>query len=143
MPDIHSEPTGVAGQSPSLWRFSRAFYARPGASEALLALQERAGFDVNLILFALGRGISGRSRLSNAEFAIAERSARPIRAAIVVPLRALRRKLRSDPDAEVQRLRQRIKTLEIAAERIVQHRLARIAGAPADDTASAARAAAA
>jgi hypothetical protein len=40
-------------------------------------------------------------------------------------------------------LRVRIKRLEIAAERIVQHRLARIAGTPADDTAPAARAAAA
>ena len=59
------------------------------------------------------------------------------------PLRALRRNLRSDPDADVQRLRERIKRLEIAAEGIIQHRLARIAGTPAHDTAPTARAAAA
>jgi hypothetical protein len=64
-------------------------------------------------------------------------------AAIVLPLRVLRRKLRSDRDGDVQRLRGRIKTLEIAAERIVQHRLARLAGTPAGDTAPAARVAAA
>jgi uncharacterized protein (TIGR02444 family) len=143
MPDGCSEPTGGAAQWGCLWRFSRAFYARPGVSEALIALQDREGLDVNLILFALWCGVSGRSRLSNAELVIAEDSARPIRVAIVVPLRALRRQIRSDPDVDVQRLRERIKRLEIAAERIVQHRLARIAGTPADDTAPAARAAAA
>jgi len=73
----------------------------------------------------------------------AERSAGPIRAAIVLPLRALRRKLRSDRDADIQRLRERIKTLEIAAERIVQRRLARLADTPASDTVLAARVAAA
>jgi len=143
MPDVPSEPTGSAAPGLCLWRFSRAFYARPGVSEALIALQDGAGLDVNLILFALWRGVSGRSRLSNAELVIAERSAGPIRAAIVVPLRALRRNLRSDPDADVQRLRERIKRLEIAAEKIVQYRLARFAGTPANDTAPAARAAAA
>ena len=81
--------------------------------------------------------------MSKAELAIAERNARPIRVAIVRPLRALRRQLRSNPDANAQRLRERIKRLELAAERIIQHRLARIAGTPAHDTAPAARAAAA
>ena len=84
--------------------------------------------DVNLILFALWQGACGRGRLSHAELMAAERSAGPIRAAIVLPLRALRRKLRPDRDADIQRLRERIKTLEIAAERIVQGRLARLAG---------------
>src|SRR5229473_6289231 len=102
MPDVLGESTSGAAQGLCLWRFSRAFYARPGVSEALIALQDGAGLDVNLILFALWRGVSGRSRLSNAEIATAERSARPITAAIVVPLRALRRQLRSDPDADVQ-----------------------------------------
>ena len=130
------------GEALCLWRFSCAFYAQPGVSEALLALQDRAGLDVNLILFALWQGACGRRRLSHAELIAAERGAGPIRAAIVLPLRALRRKLRSDRDADVQRLRERIKTLEIAAERIIQRRLARLAGTPASDVAPAARAAA-
>ena len=46
----------------ALWRFSLAFYARPGVAEALIALQDRAGLDVNLMLFALWLGVSGRSR---------------------------------------------------------------------------------
>ena len=131
------------GKALCLWRFSCAFYAQPGVSEALIALQDRAGLDVNLILFALWQGACGHRRLSHAELMAAERSAGPIRAAIVLPLRALRRKLRSDRDADIQRLRERIKTLEIAAERIIQRRLARFAGTLASDTAPAARAAAA
>ena len=42
------------------------------------------------------------------------------------PLRALRRKLRADPDKDVQRLREGIKALELAAEKLVQDRLGRI-----------------
>jgi uncharacterized protein (TIGR02444 family) len=137
------EPADGEDQALGLWRFSCAFYAQPGVSEALLALQDRAGLDVNLILFALWRGACGLGCLSHAQVMAAERSAGPIRTAIVLPLRALRRKLRSDRDADVQRLRERIKTLEIAAERIVQRRLARLAGTPASDTALTARVAAA
>jgi uncharacterized protein (TIGR02444 family) len=77
------------GEALCLWRFSCAFYAQPGVSEALIALQDRAGLDVNLILFALWQGACGRRRLSHAELIAAERSAGPIRAAIVLPLRAL------------------------------------------------------
>ena len=143
MSEAAGEPAGGEGQALRLWHFSRAFYAQPGVSEALIALQDRAGLDVNLILFALWQGACGRGPLSHAELMAAERSAGPIRAAIVLPLRALRRKLRSDRDADIQRLRERIKTLEIAAERIVQGRLACLADTPASDTALAARAAAA
>jgi len=137
------EAAGGEGEVLRLWHFSCAFYAQPGVSEALIALQDRAGLDVNLILFALWRGACGQGCLSHAQVMAAERSAGPVRAAIVLPLRALRRKLRSDRDADVQRLRERIKTLEIAAERIVQRRLARLAETPASDTTLTARVAAA
>jgi hypothetical protein len=55
----------------------------------------------------------------------------------------LRRKLSSDPDADVQRLRERIKTLELAAEKVIQDRLGRSARPAFGDTDPAARAAAA
>jgi uncharacterized protein (TIGR02444 family) len=143
MSEAAGEPAGGEGQSAELWHFSCAFYAQPGVSEAMIALQDGAGLDVNLVLFALWQGACGLHRLSHAELMAAERSVGPIRAAIVLPLRALRRKLRSDRDGDVQRLRERIKTLEIAAERIVQRRLARLAGTPAGDTTPTARVAAA
>ena len=134
---------GECPDSAALWRFSLAFYARPGVSGALIALQDRAGCDVNLMLFALWLGVSGRSRLSKEELAIASRIARPIGADIVEPLRMLRRKLSSDPDADVQRLREGVKALELAAEKVIQDRLGRTARPAFGDTDPAARAAAA
>lgn len=121
---------GEPSDNEALWRFSLAFYPRPGVSEALIGLQDRAGLDVNLVLFALWLGVSGRSRLTSEELATADRTVHPIRTGIVEPLRALRRRLRSDPNADVQRLREGVKELELAAERIVQDRLARIARPP-------------
>ena len=120
------EATAECCDDEVLWRFSLAFYTRPCVSEALIALQDRAGCDVNLMLFALWLGVFGRS-LTKEELAIADQIARPIRADIVEPLRALRRKLRADPDADVQRLRDGIKTLELTAEKVIQVRLGRSA----------------
>jgi uncharacterized protein (TIGR02444 family) len=127
----------------ALWRFSLAFYRRPGVSELLIAIQDRAGFDVNLMLFALWLGVSGRSRLNEETLAIADRIARPIRADFVEPLRAMRRNLRADPDVDIQRLREGIKALELAAEKVIQVRLGRTAQPGTSGTDPAVRAAAA
>jgi uncharacterized protein (TIGR02444 family) len=112
----------------AFWRFSLAFYERPGVPDALIALQDRDGFDVNLILFALWLGISGRGLLGGDALAAAQRVAGTLRSEIVEPLRRLRRNLRIHPDSDVQRLREGVKALEIAGEKLVQERLARLAG---------------
>ena len=112
----------------SLWRFSLAFYAAPGVAEALIALQDRDGLDVNLMLFTIWAGISGRGRLSSDGLRAADRAVGKIRTEVVVPLRTLRRSLKPNPDADVQRLREGVKALELAAEKAVQSRLARFAG---------------
>jgi uncharacterized protein (TIGR02444 family) len=134
------EAAGKLCDDEALWRFSLAFYARPCVSEALIALQDRVGLDVNLMLFALWLGVSGRS-LTKEELAIADQIARSIRADIVEPLRELRRKLRADPDVDIQHLREGIKGLELAAEKVIQVRLGRTArpgGRGADPAARAA-----
>lgn len=115
----------------AFWRFSLDFYGREGVAAALLSLQDEAGLDVNLILFALWCGLSGRGRLDAERLAAAEGIAGPVRRDLVEPLRELRRRLKSDPDPAVQRLREEVKRLELAAEHIVQSRLAATAG-PAD-----------
>ena len=137
------EGVGESPDDEALWRFSTAFYDRANVAEALIKLQDRAGFDVNLILFALWSGLSGRNRFTAAELAEANRAAGPIRTDLVEPLRALRRSLKSNPDADIQRLREEIKRLEIAAERMLQSRLARIAGTPGGENDPASRLAAA
>jgi uncharacterized protein (TIGR02444 family) len=123
----------LADAAAGFWEFSLDFYARPGVSVALIELQDRAGLDVNLILFALWHGMSGRGRLDDERLAVADRAARAIQTEIIVPLRALRRRFRTDPDADVQRLREAIKALELDAEKIVQARLAGCAGGVATD----------
>jgi len=126
-----------------LWQFSLDFYARPGVSSALIELQDRFGLDVNLILFALWHGLSGRGRLDGERLAAAAHAVRGIQVDIITPLRALRRRLRTDPDADIQRLREAIKALELDAERIAQTRLAGGVGPPVTDVDPAERLAAA
>jgi uncharacterized protein (TIGR02444 family) len=121
---------GKTTKDGAFWRFSLAFYERPGVADALIALQDRDGFDVNLILFALWVGISGRGPLGGDALAAAERVAGALRSEIVEPLRRLSRKLRHHPDGDVQRLREGAKELEIAGEKLVQERLERLAGGP-------------
>src|SRR5580700_6044309 len=66
---------GQASEDEAFWRFSLAFYERPGVAEALITLQDRDGFDINLILFALWLGISGHGPLGGDTLAAAERVA--------------------------------------------------------------------
>jgi uncharacterized protein (TIGR02444 family) len=138
VPDI--PPTDAAS---GLWEFSLEFYARPGVCAALIEFQDRSGLDVNLILFALWHGLSGRGRLDGERLAVADQAVRTIQVEIVAPLRALRRRLRNEPDADTQRLREAIKVLELDAEKIAQARLDGCAGPPATDANPAERLAAA
>lgn len=114
----------------AFWRFSLALYARPGVADALIALQDRAARDVNLILFGLWLGASRGRRFAPGELAAAEAAVAPIANAAVAPLRRLRRQLKPAADPDLQALRRCIAALEIAAERRVQYRLAaQISGA--------------
>jgi uncharacterized protein (TIGR02444 family) len=117
------KPGETSGEEEALWRFSLAFYALPGVADALVALQDRRGLDVNLMLFALWLGVSGRAALDKDMLATAERVTGTLRSEIVEPLRRLRRKLRNHPDGDVQQLREGVKALELAGEKVVQARL--------------------
>lgn len=108
----------------AFWRFSLALYARPGVAPALIALQDRAGCDVNLILFALWAGAVRRRRLDAAALAAAEAAIADLRREAVEPLRALRGRLGADPAEDAQALRRQVLVLELAAERRAQYRLA-------------------
>jgi uncharacterized protein (TIGR02444 family) len=112
----------------AFWRFSLAVYALPRVAPALLALQDRDGLDVNLMLFALWLGISGRHPLNSGALAAAERAIGAIRTEVVAPLRSLRRNLKHHAGEDVQRLREGIKALELEGEKLAQSRLAHLAG---------------
>jgi uncharacterized protein (TIGR02444 family) len=112
----------LAGEA--FWRFSLALYARPGVADALIALQDRAGRDVNLILFGLWAGATRGHRLTGGGLAAAEAASAAIADATVAPLRRLRRQLKDAGDRDLLALRRRVAGLETAAERRAQYRLA-------------------
>ena len=120
-----------AASGEALWRFALTLYARPGVADALIAVQDRAGSDVNLILYGLWLGVREGRRLGAAELAAAKSAIAPIHKAAIAPLRRLRRRLKPAASADLQALRRRVAGLEIAAERRVQHRLAAGFGEPA------------
>ncbi|HTZ36651.1 MAG TPA: TIGR02444 family protein [Stellaceae bacterium] len=125
-------PRADAGEA--FWRFSLMVYSRPGVAAALLALQDRGGHNVNLVLFALWHAACGRGRLDPGAVQRAAAAMQPVDGAVVQPLRRLRGALKREADPDVAALRRRVLALELAAERRVQTRLA-AAAAPSVATA--------
>ena len=125
-----------------LWLFSLDVYGRPGVAPACLALQDEAGADVNLVLFLLWCAATGRP-LDAAAVAAADTGLERWREAVVEPLRAVRRAMKADllPAVDTEGCRQRIKAVELDAERLSQEALLAIAPARGLGDASAAAAA--
>jgi uncharacterized protein (TIGR02444 family) len=115
------EHAGEVGAA--FWRFSLALYARPGVADALLALQDRAGLDVNLILFGLWVGARHGHELGDTELAAAASAIAGLNG-IVRDIRTLRRRLGGTGDSDIRSLRRALLGLELAAEQRVQRRLA-------------------
>jgi uncharacterized protein (TIGR02444 family) len=137
--------TRPSSQASPFWRFSLQFYHLPKVADACIALQEEAGVDVNLLLFLLWHARQ-RRRLSVAEVAALESKIAPWRDVTVIPLRSVRRALKSPPalvEADTsEAFRSRIKAVELEAERLQQEAMYALAplGAEATDPTDAARA---
>ncbi len=121
-----------SSQGSPFWRFSLRFYRRPQVADACIALQEAAGVDVNLLLFLLWHA-AGRRAFSTAEVEGLERRVGPWRNTTVVPLRALRRALKTPPAlveaGAAEAFRTRIKAVELEAERLQQEAMYELARA--------------
>jgi uncharacterized protein (TIGR02444 family) len=123
------------------WRFSVAFYGRPGVAQACLDLQDCCGVDVNLVLFLLWMATSRRRLASEAVRALDARAS-DWRSAVVEPLRELRRRLKGGAPlvdaATAAAFRDRVKALELEAERLQQEGLyAMMDGLAVEEAASA------
>lgn len=117
----------------AFWSFSLALYAKPGVAPACLALQERHGLDVNLLLFACWAGSRGQT-LTPADWARPIEASRDWHGRVVVPLRGLRRWLKGRENmgsGAAGKLRLRIKKQELESERIEQTLLAEALPLPA------------
>lgn len=127
----------------AFWRFSLARYATPGVADACLALQDRDGADVNLILLALWLGERGQRLEAEAGGRLAQLAA-DWQSPVVTPLRAARRSLkerdRGQWSGEIARWRGRLAKAELAMERLEQLMLEQaveLAGAAKPDAAAA------
>jgi uncharacterized protein (TIGR02444 family) len=108
------------------WRFSVKFYAVPGVAPACIELQDQAKVDVNVLFFLLWNATERRA-LSAVDVAEVERSVGAWRDMTVVPIRNVRRALKSPPPVmaadTAESFRTRIKAVELEAERLQQEAL--------------------
>ncbi len=103
------------------WDWAVAAYARPGVAELCLDLQDSHNQNVPLLLWAIWRGGDAAAALA---------LARQWEDEVVGPLRQARRNLK--PYGRFEALRERVKAVELEAERTLMAELERLAGAVAD-----------
>ncbi|HMO42726.1 MAG TPA: TIGR02444 family protein [Phenylobacterium sp.] len=113
----------------ALWTFAVAVYGAPGVSQGLLRLQDEAGQNVPLLLWALWAD-PDPDRLREAAVL-----ARAWDEAAIAPLRRLRRGLKAPPAAlstpAVQALRGEVQALELWAEQHLLEALETLTRSPA------------
>ena len=113
-------------RSNPFWQYSLKLYACNEVAELCLHLQDEGGLDVNLLLYCLWQGSQGRS-LQRVSLAEACRVSAPWRREVVESLRRARRWMKGREQDIAQQcgsLRERIKALELAAEKCQQDWLA-------------------
>lgn len=110
-----------------IWDWALAAYARPGAPEACLQLQDAHGQNVPFLLWAVWAEAGDAALLASAADA-----ARAWDALAVAPLRAVRRALKTPQppvaDAAREGLRSDVKGAELHAERVLLETLAALGG---------------
>jgi uncharacterized protein (TIGR02444 family) len=109
-----------------LWTFAVSLYECPGVAEDCLTLQDELGANVCLLL--CGAWLEQRSVACTPErLVILNTLAMQWSAAVVEPLRGLRRQWRevAQHDAQLARLREALKGLELQAEKVLLERLAK------------------
>lgn len=127
------------------WEFSLRFYACEGVAQACLQLQDEGGADVNVLLYLLflaeQRLLAGRRDVEILDACVALWREQTVR-----PLREMRRRLKQQSDiasaAQQETFRNRIKKVELEAEKLQQLALERegaklrLASAPAREEAA-------
>ena len=78
-----------------IWDFVLGYYRQQGVSEAAIALQDAAGIDVNMVLFLMWMAAQMR-KLAAAEVKAVSDTSHAWQRSVVVPVRAIRRLLKSD-----------------------------------------------
>ncbi len=123
-----SEVASPGKNESPFWRFSLHFYALPGVAPACLVLQDEAKADVNLMLYFFFLATQKRA-LGRDDIASLDKAVSVWREEVIKPLRALRRRLKSGINGvdgkTSEAFRDKLKGLELEAERIAHNALAR------------------
>lgn len=106
----------------AIWDWVLAAYGRPGVPAATLALQDLHGQNTSYLLWAV------HARTTNADLLVrAAAAARAWDQAALVPLREVRRALKPSlapfPDDQREALREAVKALELASEKLLMETL--------------------
>jgi uncharacterized protein (TIGR02444 family) len=113
-----------------------ALYRREGVSAACLALQERVQLDVNVLLFAAWMGVRCARVMPPQDVEKAAALVSEWHRDIVLPLRAVRRRLKNGPmpapSDQTDALRGKVQSVEIAAELIELAQLGQLADSLGD-----------
>jgi uncharacterized protein (TIGR02444 family) len=144
---MSSVESGPLPQSSPFWTFSLGYYRGAGVSEACLELQDNCGVDVNVVLFLLWLASQKRRLGADLVKRLAD-EVRPWQTEVIVPIRALRRRLKTGAPlldrGPAELFRTKIKAIELESERLQQEAMyalaAELAAEPAPSTAAAARA---
>jgi uncharacterized protein (TIGR02444 family) len=136
---MSSVESGPLPQSSPFWTFSLGFYRGAGVSEACLELQDNCGVDVNVVLFLLWMA-SQKRQLDVGEVKSLADKVRPWQADVIGPIRALRRRLKSDAPlldkGSAELFRTKIKAVELESERLQQEAMYGLAASLATQTTS-------
>lgn len=143
---MNSVATSSSVQPSPFWTFSLGFYRQGGVPEACLELQDCCGVDVNIVLFLLWSATL-RRRLGVGETRALADKVRTWQNDVVVPIRNLRRFLKTPPPlldvGTAELFRTKIKAVELESERLQQEAMFALAPSlhyePADTVEEAAR----
>lgn len=120
------------------WDFSLKVYMTKGVGQACLGLQEAHELDVNIVLFCLWVGASGRGAMTTSEMRVVTGSVADWHAEVVRSLRSVRTRMKGGmppaPGDLAESLRQRIQKIEIDCEHTEQLMLAASIDRSADET---------
>jgi len=111
------------------WHFSLKVYQAPGVSEECLRAQDELSIDVNVLLYAAWLGAVQGIALDTGAVASIEKALGQWSAAVVKPLRAVRRGLKERPDIaepSIKTTRSRVAEIELFAEQVEQAMLHRM-----------------
>lgn len=118
-------PTGVTtggsdADAEAFRSFALAVYQIDDVAKSCLLLQESAGVDVTVMLFAAYAGAMRHARVSVDEITALRCRVRPWHDEVVRPLRAIRQRLKTGPapapSRPTEQLRDRVKRAELEAE---------------------------